>query len=392
MIPRELTAIRAEDVQRLLQDNEPESVTLEYKRGLDPNQRVGLLKTVCAFANTGTGDVVFGMEEDNHYPCALPGIPQAEVEQTKLRIEQWVRTGIEPPSVTVRPWPVDLGNGNWALVVRVERSWAGPHRVKEDGRFHRRHSAGHCEMTIEELRRAFTEAELLAEGVRRFRDQRLDLIHRTITPVKIQAGPRVVLHIVPVASVRGGFQIDVHQAYERIREVTALSLAVESRGYNLDGVVAPRGDVDEAAAGYIQVFRSGVLEGVAHLNSLEPDRFQEAIPNVDGAFMPPERRVVPALPGYLEMLEHLGVPWPIYGLVSLVRANNYVLWTSANAYSVAGPPLADSIIPLREVELPRDPEQAVRALRPVFDIVWQAFGIRNSPNFDNDDNFREPRR
>ena len=388
MIPKELTAIQAEDVQRLLQDNEPESITLEYKQELNPEQRVGILKTVCAFANTGTGDIVFGMEDENHYPRALPGIPEAEVEKTKLRIEQWVRSGIDPPSVTVRPWPVDLGDGKWAVIVRVERSWAGPHRVNEDGRFHRRHSAGHCEMTIEELRRAFTEAELLASGVRRFRDERVDLILGTDTPVRLKPGPKAVLHLISVASVRGGFQVDMHRAHKLLMEVDALGIPIDTRRYNLEGVVGTEGGTEQPSDGYLQVFRTGALEAVGWLNTEKPEELRNPVPGTNGAVKPPETRIVPALPAYLNLLERLGVPWPVYALVSLARVEGYQLWKvdGRNSYGL-GRPLIPQTLTFPEVELPSDPVEAVRALRPTFDIFWQTFDEPRSLNFDKDDNY-----
>ena len=388
MIPKELTAIQVEDVQRLLQDNEPESITLEYKQELDPKNRVGILKTVCAFANTGTGDIVFGMEDEKHYPRALPGIPEVEVEKTKLRIEQWVRSGIEPPSVTVRPWQVDLGDGKWAVIVRVERSWAGPHRVNEDGRFHRRHSAGHCEMTIDELRRAFTEAELLASGVRRFRDERVDLIQRTVTPVRLVKGPKAVLHLVSVASVRGGFQVDVHQAHKFLMEVDALGIPIYTRRYNLEGVVGTERGTEQPSDGYLQIFRTGGLEAVGWLNTMEPEKLRDPVPGTKGLMREPETRIVPALPGYLNLLERLGVPWPVYALVSLTRVHGYQMWKVDHGQSYpAGRPFIHKTLTFPEVNLPRDPVEAVRALRPTFDIFWQTFEESQSLNFDEDGSY-----
>lgn len=380
MIPRDLTSIRAKDVEQLLQDNQPESITLEYKQALDPNQRISLLKTVCAFANTGAGDIVFGMEEENHYPRALPGIAEAHVEQTKLWIEQWVRTGIEPPSVTVRPWPVDLGNGRWAVVVRVERSWAGPHRVKEDGRFHRRHSAGHCEMTIEELRRVFTEAELLAVGVRRFREERVDRIRsRSAVPAQLAPGPGVILHLIPLAAVRGGSQIDVHDAYERLNGVTALRSHITSRRYNLDGVVGVPDASDGKFDGYCQVFRTGALEAAACLLTKPP---AEGATDYAGAVASPEYRVLTALGGYISLLEQLGVPWPVYGLLSMYGLHNYKLIEPSELpsryYSIGDPCVIDLLKP-DEVDLPGSPTDSVQALWPIFDVIWQTFGRARSP-------------
>lgn len=387
MIPRVLTAIRVSDLEQLRQDRVPEGLSLEYKLQLDRKER--LLATVCAFANTGTGDLIIGAEEKNHYIAALPGVGQDEVEGIKQWIEDVVRSGIEPSSVNFRPKEVDLENGRWAIVVRVERSWAGPHRVIKPSRFYRRHSTGNCEMTIEELRRAFTEAELLASGGRRFRDERVDLIQRTDTPVQLISGPKAVLHLVSVALVRGGFQMDVHRAHELLFEVDALGIRIDTRRYNFEGVVGTEGGTEQPSDGYLQVFRTGALEAVGWLNTMKPEELRGPVPGTKGTMRPPETRIVPALPAYLNFLESLGVPWPMYGLVSLTRVQGYQLWKVDGRYSFAvGRPLIHKTLTFPEVELPRDPEEAVRALRPTFDIFWQTFGESRSLYFDEDGSYR----
>ena len=389
MIPRDLTSIEAADLKLLLEEEVPEGLTLEFKRQLDRKQR--LLATVCAFANTGTGDLIIGAEEKNHYLTALPGVAQDEVEGIKQWIEDVVRSGLEPPSVTVWPREVALGNGRWVIVVRVERSWAGPHRVTEPSRFYRRHSTGNCEMTMEELRRAFTEGEMLANHVRRFRDERIERIRTaSAIPVRLNPGPKAILHLVPLASAAGGFQVDVHEAKKRLIEVGAFKKEIDTSDYNLDGVVGKPGINEEARLGYVQIFRNGAIERVAVLPTKEPE---DGATDYSGVVWPPETRMMPNLADYLELLTHLGVPWPVYALISVVRVKNYKLMKPAEIgdYYSAGEPMVHDTVPLPEVELPRDPAAAVRAMRPVFDIFWQAFQLSRSAYFDEAGNYTKPR-
>ena len=385
MIPREIEKIEKEDLERLLEDKEPESLTLEFKRELERNEH--LLKTVCAFANTASGDLLIGADEEDHYISGLPGVSQEDVDDLKLRIEQVVPSGIEPSIVPVRLQEVSLSNGRWIIIIRVERSWAGPHRVKQSGRFWRRHSAGSIEMTMDELRRAFTEEEMIISNIRRFRNERVQAIHSTSgMPVRLVPGPKLVFHLIPIVAFRSGFQVDIHKAHNHLQNMNALGNKFFSRSYNLDGSVGYLGASEQFKPGYLQIFRNGIIECVAGLVTGRPD---EGDTGYDGAVAPPENKIIPALSGLLDLMEKLDVPWPIYAMVSIVRVHNYKLIVRELDGQVyfRGEPLERGTIDLPEVELPRDPEEAIRTLSSVFDIFWQAFGEKKSLNFDGDGNY-----
>ena len=78
MIPKPLDDITSDDIYSLKEENEPESRTLEYKRELPEKWKT--LKSLCSFANTGTGDILIGVEEKDHYPKNIVGVPTKEVE------------------------------------------------------------------------------------------------------------------------------------------------------------------------------------------------------------------------------------------------------------------------------------------------------------------------
>ena len=104
--------------------------------------------------------------------------------------------------------------------------------------------------------------------------------------------------------------------------------------------------------------------------------------------MPPEAVVAPVLGQYLALMESLTVPWPVFAMLSLARAENYKLAKSEHGFTYhVGNPLAQPTIALPEVELLRDPDEALRALRSVFDILWQTFGEPRSPRFDEHGNY-----
>jgi predicted HTH transcriptional regulator len=80
------------DIEKLINEPVPESLTLDYKRcaALDkrnPERRTELSKDVSAFANSAGGTLVYGVEENNHIPVRIDdGYDPADV--TREWIEQ----------------------------------------------------------------------------------------------------------------------------------------------------------------------------------------------------------------------------------------------------------------------------------------------------------------
>ena len=86
------------------------------------------LADVSSFANTAGGDLIFGIEEKQGVPTGNPGLNVADFDLEIRRLESMIGDGIDPrirQSIRV----VERKGKPALLVVRVERSWIGPHRV-----------------------------------------------------------------------------------------------------------------------------------------------------------------------------------------------------------------------------------------------------------------------
>ena len=87
------------------------------------------------------------------------------------------------------------------LVVRVQKSWVGPHMVKDEFRFWARANQGNFEMNALQVREAVLTSQSVAERVATFchkRTQEMQTEHATIPLVP---EPAMVLHVVPIASL-----------------------------------------------------------------------------------------------------------------------------------------------------------------------------------------------
>jgi hypothetical protein len=109
-------------------------------------------------------------------------------DEERLRLEQMARDGLYPRIPNLRTRAIPLSEGGCVVVVRVPKSYTPPHRVtfKNSGRFWARSSAGKFEPNVEELRRIFTEAPLLAERARAFSIERTARIAAHETPVRFE--------------------------------------------------------------------------------------------------------------------------------------------------------------------------------------------------------------
>lgn len=208
MIHRKLEMITEADLQALVDDQERESRDLEYKRET-PDKRK-LLKAVAAFANTVGGDLILGIQcpdgadSDAAVPEEVIGLESSDADAEARRIEQMLRSSLDPALDSVRVAAVPLENGRTVLIVRVFQSWQRPHRVKESEKFYGRAAHHVYNLSVPELRRAFVGAEGLADRIRRFVADRLIAIRAGETLVPLEGDAHLVLHLIPLGALEPG--------------------------------------------------------------------------------------------------------------------------------------------------------------------------------------------
>ena len=225
MRPSTNKKVDAEELQKLIDNEEVESQTLEYKGkvpGKADSEMDPAIKTVCAFANTMDGRIILGMETDQDgIPRQLNGIAKAAVDQSKQHLESKLRAGIEPrvppPDIGV----VEIAEDEHVLVVDVAESWVGPHRWTRNSHFYRRTSESNRELDIGEVRTAFARSEGFTDRVANFRTERVWTVQSERTPVPLKPGGRMILHIVPRAAFSSATAVDTRARPESTRPCVA---------------------------------------------------------------------------------------------------------------------------------------------------------------------------
>jgi hypothetical protein len=400
-----IDSITEDHLRSLIDDQVAELRLIEYKGelpGRSHEDKREFLADVCSFANAAGGDLVYGMIKDGGMPRELPGFETSNIDGEINQLENLIRDGIGPRIWGVRSLPLQLRSGKHALVLRVPRSFSRPHVVTRKGhwRFYARSSAGKYPMDVGEVRQAFVLSESVADRIRAFRAERLGRVVSGEAPVPIEGTSSVVLHVVPISafdSPASGVDLDIRRPPLNERVLLPISMAsnvskeeldevldsipsVFVLRYNFDGVFYdPR--LVEADAGYVQLFKTGVIEAVDK-SAIRDD--------IDGYRL--HEGMIKAVHRYFQVLRELGVQPPIFLMLSLLGVSGYEMRRGTvprHYHSLLRPVDRDDlVVPEVMVEsLEQDIHALAQRMRPLLDAVWNAVGLPRSPHCDESGNW-----
>ena len=385
MIQKALKDIKNSDIEDLILNKVFEIKTLDYKRELSVNtdsEKKEFLADIASFANASGGDLVFGVEAEKGIPVKASGIPCENQDDKKLRLEQIVRAGLDPRIIPgVQFWFVDGFELGPVLIIRVSKSWTGPHMVgpKEKSRFYARHSSGKYSLDSTEIRSAFIATENLQEKIQSFRDERIGKIIANEAPLPMDTQEKLVLHVLPINSLMQWGVVDIPQMHKHWTELTPLGRGgAGDYRVNFDGLLTYNINTQSnTARAYCQMFRSGKIESVTATFVGHNDK-QRFIGSSDY-----EIAIVNSVFNYLNILKNTDAQFPIVVLVSMLGVLGVDL-----AMDFFGPdthPIDRDILFLPDVVLEEHPttkNELAKKLKPIFDAVWNACGCIGSANFN----------
>jgi len=371
------------DLDQLKRDEVAEGITLDYKRdAYEPSDegKRELLKDTSSFVNTAGGHIVIGMGEVEGLPINLIGL-DLDVDGEMQRLENLFRTCLEPRVIGLRMRPVPLANGRRALVIRLPKSWNPPHAVlfKGSRRYFARNSSGAHEASVDELRVMFTASATIFDRIGEFHHRRQAAVHSGKTPIAL-AEPQLVLHVIPFSALGAGLSID-----PRTMSGQALPPIFHwdnRNSYNFDGYLTTSGR--DGHAGYVQVYRNGIVEsaagGISTVTERGPTLSAEDV----------EDQIATKVEHYLNALLHVEVPPPLAVLLAGVRMHGTAIVPRSAPYS-------EPLVPQSEPDMFFQPviiedygslEDYRQALKPVFDALWNAGGYPGSQSYGSDGQWR----
>jgi hypothetical protein len=282
------------------------------------------------------------MTESGGMPQDLPGFETSNIDGEINRLENSIRDGIGPRISGVSFQPLELRNGRHALVLRVPRSFSRPHVVtfNRHWRFYARSSAGKYPMDVGEVRQAFVLSESVADRIRAFRADRLGRVVSGETPVAIKGTARVVFHVAPLSAFDSPASfVDLDMGRPPLSEGGLLPISTGgSPRYNFDGVLCDA-RLGAEVVGYVQLFRTGVVEAADNYAFLE----EEGRADIAGYKL--EEDLIEAAHRYFRLLRELGVEPPIFLMLSLIGVRGYQMMTGGpTLYAVRRPVDRDELV------------------------------------------------
>jgi hypothetical protein len=407
MLAKRTQELSFQDIQSLVDDQVPESRHLDYKeerpaaQSAPETKQADFLVDVTAFANGSGGTLVYGVRERKTADGKQTGVPDAilglrnfvaDTEENRLR--GLMRAKIEPQlpvgSVEFRALPLPSEPDKQVLVVHVARTWAGPHFVVAGGRHkyqcYVRDGNGNQPLDVQGIREAVMGAAGIGEKLEAFRLSRCGTIAGGNLPAIMGFTAKLILHLVPLASLDGQARVDPLRARTLAEKNNAIPLYANgwadcTRRPNVDGLLIAAATGDRKTYSCMQLFRSGVLEDVDSAN-LEIDSAGGSISTVVI-----ERELLSHTPRYLSLLKDLGLTGPIALSLSLqgVMGRFHREAKTKMAERTNSLPRfdrADVLLPTLLLEGDDLDKPPTEMLEPLLHSLWQAGGVDHCHRYE----------
>lgn len=386
MINKNLENINEDNLITLIENETLEGKTLDYKESFSGNSdadKKEFLADISSFANSGGGDIIYGIREQKGIPMELVGldISKEDIDKKILWVDDLVRQGIKPRISGIKPKAIELKNGKYAIIIRIPKSWRSPHCVtlKDSFKFYARSSNGKYQLDVEELRSAFNFTETIERKIKEFKEERIAKIVADEGQIKQGDGAKIILHIIPLSALNNGSKYDVKLLYNRITNGKGI-FPIYNSGYdyriNFDGInVFSRVDEKGKCDSYVQVYTNGIIEAV-NTSLLESE--DKLIPSL--AY---EAELIKSIKIYLDHIKDIGVEFPYFVFITLANIKGYKMITG-NSWYRNSKSIDREILMASDIMVEESTVNIENKLKPIFDSIWNACGCVESMNYSKD--------
>lgn len=386
VLNKQLDDITEADLQHLIDEEIIEKKVLDYKSTLLGNSDLDkkeFLADISSFANGIGGDLIYGVIENRKTgkPEKLEGIDIKNVDQEILRIDQIIRDGIEPniSSSSINIQEIQLGNSKYVLIIRINKSWMGPHRVsfKAWDRFYTRSTNGKYRFDVQELRSAFILSETIGEKIKQFKEKRISDIYSNNLPIPFYASPKIALHLIPMSAFNPRHNYDMKQL--PLYDIQPIYSTSFNKRYNIDGLLTYSSFPGKNRSfSYVQLYRNGIIEAVnSYLLWSESD--EKIIP-----ITAVERELIEAVQRYFEVYRKFNIETPVFLFLTLIEVKDFVFPKDRKLSIYEVFPIDRDIVQIPEIIIEDYNFNPPQLLKPVFDSIWNACGFQRSFNYTVD--------
>ena len=383
---RQLSSVQIEDIERLITNSVAENLFLDYKQELKldtQDKKKEFLRDISAFANSEGGTLVFGVEEDrddNSKPNGLPksiiGFEVENLDAFMLAADQLIKDGIDE---RLSPWrfiPLTASNGKLVLLLRITPSMRAPHMVSLGGdrRFYIRANNSRQEMSTSQIRDAVLRSDTVATAIHSMGRERAEKwrthgIH----------GPFWMLHVVPLWRLPDSIDVTREDVVQKLNKLIfwqggGFNQYRSVEGYKQYIRAASNGETCQVVA-----FRNGTLE------FLDQYAFRKGngAPILDAPTF--EDSVFRCCDSAFRLYQEGLLQFPLAIMMNVSKIKGCALSHGARHPGVAAtapPPIVENEIESDVVVLTETPTDSKTVLKPLLDLVWNAFGYPQSGGYD----------
>jgi len=387
ILDKPLSEITEEELNFLVSEKISEGKNIDYKLELysnSPKDKKEFLADITSFANSAGGYLLIGVEEKKGIPIKISGLKDIDTDHENQWMENLIRTSIEPRIANIQIQPIYLKNKNIVLVIKIPKSWSGPHVVKHEKhwRFYSRNSVGKYPLDVAEVRTAFNLSESFIDRVQSFRHDRLNKIIANELPRKLFGDSIVVLHLIPFDSFDPMQSINLLQINRRDINLRPLLSSSYDHRFNFHGFLAfdKNHTNPEYSNSYTQLFKNGCIEASSTRFYINETHKLLTITSF-------EDTIIQYVDIYVQLLQKLSVNPPMFIMLTMFGFKNFqVYYDRKNSIRFNYYELDEDNLIFEPIILNSFGDDISNLLKPIFDSLWNAFGVPYSLNYNEEGN------
>ena len=353
LFTKRITEIGLQDIENLINDQEPESKYLEYKGEMESKEeKNAIIKAVCGFANANGGLFIYGLEEDeNKNPTINKGISLEDTswDEKKRSILSAIEMNIEP-RVNVEIKEINLEDNHFLILIKVPKSWNAPYCIKKNNgknrSFYIRRDGSTDPMEFEEIRTMFDLTNSLQEKINDYRNERVAIFSSKNTDKY-----KVLFHAIPFDAFSKS-QID----FKKAKKVINKNFLYGYYYSDFDGLFNEYGSYQG------KLFRNSIFEII-----FEETRDYGGV-NVGNPYREFKNFVFESL----EVYEELGILCPIVYFVTFTNVKGRSMLQKPGDFYEITDFERDTLNPAGIII--KDKNQIPREVHNIFVPIWNHFG------------------
>ncbi len=371
------------DINRLVDNQVPESKNLDYKKELHLSRdkdKKEFLFDISAMYNTDGGCIIYGIEEikdeknqNTGKPAAVTGITIDNIDKLTQQIEDIIKGSTEP-NITQLAIKKIIVNEKSVLIIGIPKGLGLPAMITFSGtnKFYKRRNSGKYSVDVYELNQMFMQNHVLREKANQFRNDRIKRVINQENIPNLDIETSFFIHIIPVGFL--DYQILDFSTAENDLQLNMRPLYSSGwdRMYNIDGFATFSTSPDrKMVSSYNQIFRNGIYE------LYTSELFYETRQGVKGfngnSFISETLKVISE---GLFVLNQMQVTPPFLISFSFHNVKDKVIDSSRSFYNREFKQ-NQIIFPL--IQIPSYESDIYKLLKPNYDILWQSLGFAKSP-------------